>query len=543
MAKKIFGLDISDRSIEALLLAKPFFGKPTIVSYARSLLAHGIVENGEIKNSEILAAAIVDLLKSADPKAIKTPYCILSIPESQVFTTIFKMPAGLKKKEILNTIPYQAEEIIPYKIDDIYFDFKSIDRYDTTQDVFYVAVPKNIVDSYVELLKKINLKPLAFDLESISLARALLNTTTKSQGKLLIDIGGRVTNFNIFDKNGIRANFEDKIAGNSLTKVISTALKIPLKEAEKIKLQSSFNPKTDQEKKVTEALKAQFKKIVAQGQKLIKFFKEETGRDIDEVILAGGSVLLDGIDQFFADQFKIKADIGSPFSKILDPKNIFKFKKSDVIFANVAGLALRAVQKDPVNGDINLLPLRPRSVTLAPEKTERKEWRAFYLQLGVFIFLVIVFFGILLAKQKYDIAGMFFPKPDYSQTNTTVDLDQLNQLRENTVNDLENPQATTTPNLVATTTAPQLISTSTQATTTPSAVGPVLNQNQKVKIKPTSLGYLNVRQGPGTTFSKVGQAEIGKTYDIISQKGDWFEIKLSDQVSGWVFSTYVEIIK
>ena len=44
--KQIFGLDISDHSIEALVLSKPFFGKPKITAYARTILRGEIVKDG-----------------------------------------------------------------------------------------------------------------------------------------------------------------------------------------------------------------------------------------------------------------------------------------------------------------------------------------------------------------------------------------------------------------------------------------------------------------------------------------------------------------
>jgi len=90
---KIFGLDISDKSVEAIQLKKGL-GKPKMTAYARTILGSSLVANGEIKNSEKLAEKFKALLDSAQPKKIKSKYCIVSIPESQVFTAIFSLPAG-----------------------------------------------------------------------------------------------------------------------------------------------------------------------------------------------------------------------------------------------------------------------------------------------------------------------------------------------------------------------------------------------------------------------------------------------------------------
>jgi type IV pilus assembly protein PilM len=546
-SQKIFGLDISDRSIEALLLRKPFFGQTQIVAYARTNLPGGVVENGQVKNPEKLALAISELLQSAQPKPIKTPYCVLSIPESQVFTTIFKLPAGLKHKEIVNTIPYQAEEVIPFKAGEIYFDFKTIGKFDTTQEIFYVAVPIKTVDDYVDVLRRLNLKPLAFDLESISLARAVLPAPPADKAKLLIDIGGRTTNLNIFDRNGIRQNLNINLAGNHFTKAIAKALKITPKEAEKIKLKTTFEPKTEIEQQAVKALETELKKIINAVKKLIGFFQAESKREVDELILSGGSALFPKIDQFFADNLKLKTDLGEPLKGINDPKHIFKFNESAVIFSNVIGLARRGLMKNPVNGDINLLPVKPKKIVLKPEKHEKREWKSIYTQLLIFGLLSVALVGLLIARQSASIREKLFPAPKYlinedSQVNTQLLEDLRNKLlAETATTTLAETAATTTPTStpsLATSTPAVATSTSDKvpsvATTTPAAA------DVRIKIKPTSLGYLNVRQGPGTSYAKVGQAEIGKIYPVITQKGDWYQIQLDAKTQGWVFSAYVD---
>ena len=127
MTKMIFGLDISDHSIEAILL-KRSRRQVRVSAYARTVLRTSAVVNGTIKQPDKLAEAIKSLLASAKPRPIATPYCILSIPDAQVFTAVFKFPAGLRRREIMKTIPYKAEEIIPFKPSEIYCQIKIIPK-------------------------------------------------------------------------------------------------------------------------------------------------------------------------------------------------------------------------------------------------------------------------------------------------------------------------------------------------------------------------------------------------------------------------------
>ncbi|MFA5022378.1 MAG: type IV pilus assembly protein PilM [Patescibacteria group bacterium] len=513
LGKKIFGLDISDHSIEALVLSKtkPIFGKPKITAYARTILKGEIVRNGIIKNPVKLADSIAKLLKSAQPQPIDTPYCILSLPESQVFTAIFKLPAGLKHEEVRNTIPYKAEEVIPFQSSEIYFDFKTISRQGSTQEVFYVAVPTKVVDAYVEVLKTAGLKPLALDLESISSARALIDLRKKSsKAKLIMDIGARTTNLNVFDQNGIRQSLTIKAAGNSFTKALAKNLSITDKEAENLKMKTGFAAAGSDNKNVT-ILQNEFKKVIVGTKKFIDYYQAETQRPISEVILVGGSSLLPQIDQYLADNLKISVNRGQPLEKIQDPQSLVKLKTKAVLFTNVIGLALRGFYRNPSEGDINLLPVKFKLFAVKPLKDDKKAWKKVYIRLAILIFLILTFAIIIVLKQRgNDFYQTFFPIPKYETSiDSDVDPEVLEQIRAALLVPVQT--ATTTPALTA-----------------------------KVKIKEISSGFVNVRDGAGSSFKKIGQADSGQEYLIIEEQTDWIKIQLDDKTAGWVNATYVD---
>jgi len=515
MLRQIFGLDISDHSIEALVLTKLPFGKPKVASYARAILRGEIVKDGIIKKPDKLAENISQLLGSAQPKAIKTPYCILSIPESQVFTTVFKLPAGLKHQEIKNTLPFKAEEVIPFKSSEVYFDFKTITKKGPTQEVFYVAVPTKVVDGYVETLLGIGLKPVAFDLESVSLARALLSTVKKSHAaKLLVDIGSRTTNLDIFDNNGIRQSLVIKIAGDRFTKSIAKKLGITAKEANTLKMASGFDS-NKQKGKVLLVLQNEFKRVVVETKKLISYYQTQNQRKIDEVILVGGSALLPKIDQYLADNLGVEVNVGNPLLKVTDPKSFANLGNKIVLFANVVGLALRGADKNPVSSDINLLPVQVKKFALVPGKEERRTWRLVYIRLAVLIVLVLCLVGVFaLRQQGQDIYQKVFSTPVYeTDINSGIDIDLLEELRQSFLEPEET--ATTTEAVIA---EPEVL----------------------VEINSTSVGYLNVREGPGLDYSRITQVDSGEKFIFLAEEDDWYQIQVDEETIGWVYSVYAE---
>jgi type IV pilus assembly protein PilM len=452
------------------------------------------------------------------PKPIRTPYCVISLPESQVFTTIFKLPSGLKRDEIKNTIPFKAEEVIPFKTSEIYFDFKPIAQEGETQEVFYVAVPIKVVDSYLAVLEGIGLNPLAFDLESISLARAVVDSNKKSAGaKLIMDIGDRTTNLNIFSHGGIRQSVSINVAGDRFTKAISSKLKVTPQKANELKMKSGFNPKQEQGK-VLLVLQNEFKRIIEEAKKLIDYFQTEQQGQIDKVILAGGSSLLPAIDQYLADNFNIETTVGKPFTKISDPNDLAKLKGKSVLFSNVTGLALRGISKDPVSSDINLLPSSKMKFALAPPKEEKKAWKSIYIRLAIFVILVVIFGGLLFAqKQGQDFYRKLFPQPTFQANFENINFDSLDQLRQQFIDSEEE----------------EIDEEETEA----------IEPEIKVQIINTGTGFLNVREGPGTNNPKIGQALPGEEYLFIAEEDDWYQIELDQETVGWVSSNFAELIE
>ena len=437
--QKIFGLDISDHSIEAIQLARAF-GNQRIVAYARLLLRGELIEDGVIKKPEKLAEAIKKLLASAQPQPITTPNCILSIPDSQVFTTVFKLPAGLKHEEIKNTIPFKAEEVIPFKSSEIYFDFKTIAVNGGSQEVFYAASPMKVVDAYLAVLEMANLTPVAFDLESISLARALLiprldtkpvSKKESGQAVLIMDLGARTANLNIFDHNGVRQSLTLKGAGNRFSKSLAKTLNLPEKEAEALKVKVGFDRK-QQRGQVAAILENELKRIVAETKKFVNYYQDESGNQIGSVLLAGGSSLLPQLPEYLKENLGLAVQIGNPLRRLADPAELIKFKKKAILFANVIGLGLRAVNRNPVAGDINLLPERKRKFALAPQRHDRQAWRLVYIRLSVFAVLVLLLAGIIILKQRgYDPYQKIAPVATYqTEFNADVNLQALDQLRE-----------------------------------------------------------------------------------------------------------------
>lgn len=84
--------------------------------------------------------------------------------------------------------------------------------------------------------------------------------------------------------------------------------------------------------------------------------------------------------------------------------------------------------------------------------------------------------------------------------------------------------------------------TSASPTPLPTVLTPAPISSVQVKISQTPTGFLRVRKEPSTGGSEIGRVNPGEIYSILDEKSGWYQIKLKDETSGWISSTYAQKI-
>jgi len=349
--QKPFGLDISDFSIKIISLSGTI-ENPCLLALARTELPLGIFEDGKIFEKKELTKFLKKLILEPSFCQIKTRKFIFSLPESKSFTHIFNLPEGLKKEEISEFIKSQAVQIFPFNLAEIYLDFQI-----RNNEVLLVAAPKKIVNDYLEIFKKCQIRLLALEVESLSLGRALI----RERGVILIaDIGARMTNLSLFDEGELKLSISTPIAGNKFTQLISEKLKLLPSDAEKIKREIGLNPE-ERGGRIFLILQEAIQVLITDIRKIDDFFQKKTGRSIEKIILAGGSAKLPYLSEYLAENLEKEVKIADPWFKIntdiLKTEEHFKeaLEIEPILYSTVIGSALRGLEKNPKEVGINLL--------------------------------------------------------------------------------------------------------------------------------------------------------------------------------------------
>lgn len=345
--KHCLGLSISDYSIEIALLSD-LIGNPQLLAVNRTILEPGIVVNGQIQDKEKLKEVINGIFKSPNFKNSDFKNLIFSLPEEQSFVFNFSLPEKLNKKEKVEYIKSQMAQNLPFSLKDVKFDFQI-----KNNEIFLVAASKKVIEEFLELFEECGISSPIIETESESLSRVLINN--KKEVTLIIDIGAKTTSFSIFDENGLRLSISNKIAGEKFTQNLAEGLKISFKEAEKIKKESGLNPEIDEGKVFLIFQKDIQVGIIWEARKIEDYFLEKEKKEIDRIILSGGSASLPYLKEYLSSNLDKKVEIGDIWSKIKGVKvKSEELKEGLLFYQNCIGAALRGLGSNPQNSGINL---------------------------------------------------------------------------------------------------------------------------------------------------------------------------------------------
>ncbi len=355
---KTFGLDISDLSLKIAKLEKTGEGLE-LVSFGESPIKFGLLKEGEIRKEKELAKTIKEALSQVTGEKIKERDVIASLPEEKAFLQVIQMP-HIPKEDMASAVIYEAENYIPLPIEEVYLDsqiISPIENHLDHCDVLIAALPKKIVDPYISCLKLAGLRPRALEIESLSIARALIENETTDCPVLLIDLGATRTSFIIYSGRSVRFTASIPVSSHKFTEAISQTLKVDLEKAEQLKIEHGLKVGTAEGKEIFEALIPSITDLTEQIQKYLGFYQTHAShehlplknRGLNKILLCGGGSNLEGLSDFLSSELKMTVEFGNPWINIL-PKNQKRISKlplaKSLSFTSALGLALRGVKEN-----------------------------------------------------------------------------------------------------------------------------------------------------------------------------------------------------
>ena len=344
-ANSLLGIDISSTSVKLLELSRSG-NRYRVEAYAvEPLPANAVVEKNIADLEGVGQALSRVLVKARTPSKVAA----VAVAGSAVITKTIEMDAVLSEDEMENQLKVEADQYIPYPLEEVAIDFEVQGisaRNPERVDVLLAACRKENVEVREAALALAGLTARVVDVEAYALERAfglLEPSLMEGEGPLtvaVVDIGATMTTLSVLHNGRIIYTREQLFGGRQLTEEIQRRYGLSMEEAGLAKKQGGLP-----DDYVTEVLQP-FKDAVVQqvSRSLQFFFTAGQHNDVDYILLAGGTASIAGLDQLIQQRLGTPAMVANPFADMaLSSKVNAGALASDAPALMIAcGLALRS---------------------------------------------------------------------------------------------------------------------------------------------------------------------------------------------------------
>jgi type IV pilus assembly protein PilM len=343
-ATQVLGLDVSSTTVKLLELS--YSGdRYRVESYAVSSLPQDAVIEKNVNDVEGVSNAIRTVVAQSRTKLKNVAAAVAG---SSVITKIIDMPQGLGDDDMETQLTLEADQYIPYPLDEVSIDFEiqgPSPESESQVEVLLAACRRETIEARVEAIEGSELLPKIMDVEAYAMERAFF--LLQDQLELdddstvaVIDIGATMTTLSVLNNGQTIYTREQLFGGKQLTDEIMRRYGLPLEEAGLAKKQGGLPD--DYEPEVLEPFKEAVVQQVARS--LQFFFSSSQYNDVDQIILAGGVASMEGLEELVQEKLGTPTAVANPFAhmSISSRVNAVALSSDAPAMMIACGLALRS---------------------------------------------------------------------------------------------------------------------------------------------------------------------------------------------------------
>ncbi len=345
----LVGLDISSTAVKLLELSQ-ISGKSgplyRVESYGVEPLPPNAVVEKNIADVEAVGEVITKVMQTSGSKA---KHAAMAVSGSAVITKVISMPIAMSDAEMEAQIQLEADQYIPYPLEEVNIDFQLLgpsEKNPDLMDVLLAASRSENVEDRVAALDLAGLTASVVDVEAYAMETActqLLDQFPEGGAEQTIavaDVGATNTTLNVLNNNKIIYTREQNFGGRQLTEEIQRRYGLSREEAGMAKRQGGLPDNYGPE------VLDPFRDAMAQqiNRTLQFFYSSSAYNSVDHIVLAGGTASIAGVDELVEDRIGIPTAIANPFANMSVASGVKPQRlSSDAPALMIAvGLALRA---------------------------------------------------------------------------------------------------------------------------------------------------------------------------------------------------------
>ncbi len=341
----MMGLDMSSSSVKMVELSQDKSGNLVLEHCAIVPLERGWIIDGNIEKFDEVADAVRRLIKKS---GTKTRNVAMALPPSAVITKKIILPGGLSDQELEMQVEAEANQYIPFPLDEVSLDFCIVGPSNSSTgdiEVLIAASRREKVQDIQGLAEAAGLKPIIVDVESYAsrLATGRLIENLPKQGLdsivALFEVGALTTSMQIIRNDEVLYDRDQAFGGAQLTQLIVRQYGFSLEEAESKKRSGELPDDYE-----TTVLRPFLDSMVQEVGRALQFFFTSTPHNrVDYVMLAGGSAALPGLTAAVTQHTTFACSVVNPFEGMEMGSSIRlkKMAREAPSYLTSCGLALR----------------------------------------------------------------------------------------------------------------------------------------------------------------------------------------------------------
>jgi len=341
--KGILGLDIGTSTIKIVELEESKKGYH-LKNFGMSLLPKETIVNGVLKNASALVNAITNL---TDNLKTKTKYVATAVSGHPVIIKKVNIPS-MSEEELSESIQWEAEQYIPFDLEEVNIDFQIIGVDETNPEqmnVLLVAAKKSLINEYEDVISEAGLETVIVDIDSFALENAYeINYPDEDAPVVaLVDLGASVININVVKEGKSTFTRDVFMGGDKLSEEIQKQMAVSEEEAELLKLGGELE-NVDFDRLDSIIQDASLELAVEVQRSLDLQAASTTEEEVKKIYISGGASRIPGIKDLIVDRVGVPVEYLDPFREIkynesdFDPEYI---KDISPVAAVGLGLALR----------------------------------------------------------------------------------------------------------------------------------------------------------------------------------------------------------
>ncbi len=311
----LIGVDISTSAVKMVELSSTGKDSYRLESYSIAAIPKDAIVDGNISGLEQVSDAVKlawKLLGSREKRVA------LALPAAAVITKKVMMSADLREEDMESQVEAEANQYIPFPLEEVNIDFQVIGPAPNSPDeveVLIAAARKEKIEDRVAAAEDAGLKVTVMDVDTYATeaAHTLVANQLPNKGKdqtvMIVDIGAGMMHINVLHDNKSVYVREQAFGGTQLTQEIQRRFGLSVEEAEIAKRKGGLPESYE-----NEVLQPFMQSLSTEVARALQFFTSSTQYNrVDHIVLAGGCAAIPVIDVMVQDRTQVNTVVANPF--------------------------------------------------------------------------------------------------------------------------------------------------------------------------------------------------------------------------------------